>query len=340
MAKRASSDGGPKLLTHDELRAMQRELAKDLGADLVWGNDVALELRKLPLGLATFDAALDGGFAFDRVTVLVGEFSTGKTLLAMLALRAAQQRGLSVAFIDVEKTWTPQWAAQLGIDPEKVLVLRPRTGEAAFGALIALVRRQVGVVVMDSLAALSAEAELAPDEDELFEKQFIGVQARLIGRGLRLLEAENRGTLVICINQLRMAVGGYGNPETMPGGKAPSFYAWQLVRVRRGTFIEEGTGDNKRRLGYHLRIRVEKNKQGAPFKEASIPFYYTGELDELAGLVELAIERGVIRAEPPNYYIGERKLYGRPRLLAAVKDDAALRAEVERGVSAVAEADF
>ena len=193
---------------------------------------------------------------------------------------------------------------------------------------------------MDSLAALSADAELAVDEGETFERQFVGVQARLIGRGLRLIEAENRGTMVLCINQLRMAVGGYGNPETMPGGKAPGFYAWQLVRVRRGAFIEEGTGDSKRRVGYQLRIRVEKNKQGAPFKEASIPFYYTGELDELAGLMELAIERGVVRAEPPYYYVGERRIYGRPRLLQAIKDEPELRATIERAVDDIPEVDI
>ncbi len=338
--KKPAPDTRPALISVADLDGMRSDLAKELGVVLVWGNDPSLELHKLSLGLPSIDAAIDGGFAFDRITVLVGEFSAGKTLLAMLAIKAAQAQGMSTAFIDVEKTWVPAWATQLGIDPSKVLVSRPGTGERAFDVLLALVRQPVGVVVMDSLAALSAVAELEHEDDDILERQAVGIQARLIGRGLRYVTERNVGSLVICINQLRQSVGGYGNPETMPGGKAPGFYAWQLVRVRRGAFIEEGTGDSKKRLGYHLKIRVEKNKQGAPFKEASIPFYYTGEIDELAGIVELAIERGVIRAESPNYYIGERKIYGRPRLLQAIKDDADLRAEIEAAIAAMPEVDF
>ena len=323
-AKPATSE----MMTMEELIAMRAELSKDLGVELLFGNDEKLRLRKMPLGITSLDRALNGGFAFDRITLLVGEFSAGKTLLAMMAIKAAQKLGLPCVFVDIEKTWTEEWAEQLGIRSGEVLVARPRTGERAFDVALGFVKRRVPVIVMDSLAAMRAEAELSSEEDEMFEKQFIGTTAKLVGRGLSSLMAENQGSMIICINQLREKPGiTYGNPETMPGGKAPGFYAWQLVRVRRGPFIEEGD----RKVGYRLKIVVQKNKQGAPFMEAEVPFYYTGEFDELSALVEVGLETGAIVQVGGHYTISypnqgtgellEERVYGKKRVLDLVREN-------------------
>lgn len=344
-AKKAQTVG--EMMSLEDLRDMRESLSKELGTELLFGNDERLRLRKMPLGLASLDRALNGGFAFDRITLLVGEFSAGKTLLAMMALKAAQKLGLACAFIDIEKTWTEEWAEQLGINAGDVLVVRPRTGERAFDAALGLVKRRIPVLVMDSLAAMRADAELANDEDEMFEKQFIGTSAKLIGRGLSSLTAENRGTMIICINQLREKPGiTYGNPETMPGGKAPGFYAWQLVRVRRGPFIEEGD----RKVGYRLKIVVQKNKQGAPFTEAEVPFLYTGEFDEVSALVEVGLELGAIVQTGGHYTVSvldpdtgelvEERVYGRKRLIDLVRENPAVEAALRRAEASVPEVEM
>lgn len=340
-AKKAVSD---QMMTMDDLRSMRTELSKELGVDLLFGDDEKLRLKKLPLGLASLDRALNGGFAFDRITLLVGEFSAGKTLLAMMAIKAAQALGLPCVFVDVEKTWTEEWAEQLGIRAGDVLVARPRTGEKAFDVALGFVKRRVPVLVMDSLAAMRADAELASDEDEMFEKQFIGTSAKLIGRGLSSMMAENQGTMIICINQIREKPGiVYGNPETMPGGKAPGFYAWQLIRVRRGAFIEE----NDKKVGYRLKIVVQKNKQGAPFTEAEVPFYYTGDFDEISALVEVGLELGVITQTGGHYAMSyldettgelvEEKVYGRKRMLELVRENKQVEKTLRKAESSLPE---
>lgn len=325
MAKRSAPSDKP-LLSADQLAEAQREIEEALGIKAGWGGDDRWKLRKLPLGYASLDAALNGGFAFDRMALLYGAESSGKTLLSMLAMKAAQRENLSVAFVDVEKTWTPEWAEAVGVDVSKVLVMRPRTAEEAWRMLLVLVRRKVGLVVMDSLAAMAAAEELQGEEDEAFDKIRVGGTAKLNGQGLRDLMADNQGTLIILINQLRSAIGGYGNPDVLPGGRAQDFWAWQKVKVRRGEWIEEGTGDSKKRIGYKLGITVEKNKQGAPFRKGEVPFYYTGEIDELAGLIDQAIDCRIIGGKPPSYEVSTRdgeilKFYGKPKLLRAVKED-------------------
>lgn len=346
MAAKKALQPVDQMMTMEDLRSMRAEISKDLGVDLLFGDDEKLRLRKMALGLSSLDRALNGGFAFDRITLLVGEFSAGKTLLAMMAIKSAQKLGLPCVFVDVEKTWTEEWAEQLGIRASDVLVARPRTGEKAFDVALGFVKRRVPVLVMDSLAAMRADAELASDEDEMFEKQFIGTSAKLIGRGLSSMMAENQGTMIICINQIREKPGiTYGNPETMPGGKAPGFYAWQLIRVRRGAFIEEGD----RRVGYRLKIQVQKNKQGAPFTEAEVPFYYTGEFDEISALVEIGLELGVITQIGGHYTVSfpdqgtgeitEERVYGRKRLLDLVRENEAVEAALRRAEARLPEVD-
>lgn len=316
-------------VSRDELNEMRRALATEIGQPIFLGNDKKLKLRILPTGLAPLDAMLGGGLAFDRITLVIGEFSSGKTLLALMAIKSALKQNLLVAYIDGEKTWTPEWAEQLGIDTSKVIVARPHSGEDAFNVAIALVKRGLGLLVIDSLASLRPRDELGGDDGEapeggLMQRQFMGNHAKMIGRGLADIVAENKGTAVICINQLRDKVGiSYGSPETLPGGRGQQYFAWQIVRVRRQGWIEEGTGKAKHRVGYHVGFKTEKSKQNSPFQECSIPFRFSGEFDELSGLIDVGIELGAIRAEPPNYYIAvagaEEKFYGRARLLEAVK---------------------
>jgi len=316
----------------DELRA---EIAKEVGVEIVYGSDESLILHKLPLDIPAIDIAMDGGFAFKRMSMIYGENAAGKTLLALLALRAAQAQGLPTVYIDVERSWEPEWARTVGVDPDRVMVSTPLSGEKAWDVIHAFVSQKIGgVMVVDSLAAMSPGVEL--DDDVSMEQQFIGVQARMINRGIKTMVAKNTGWVVIVINQLRESVGvRFGSPETLPGGKGQHYYAWQKIRVRRGPWIEEGTGDNKKRVGYQLRIIVEKSKQGAPWKEAVVPFYYTGDIDSLGGLVELALDLGLIEKDGANYTFQEQRWYGRRKLLDAFRGDDELQKLLEQAVETV-----
>ena len=328
----------------DELAKLRAEISKDLGQPIFFGSDEGLRLRKMPIGISAIDHVLAGGFAFDRVSLIVGEFSAGKTLLAMFALKAAQELGLTCAYIDGEKTWTEEWATILGVDASKVLVVRPRTGEDAFNAAVGLVRRKLGFLIIDSLASLRPTAEYDADESEMHQKKHMGGHAQLVGLGLSHIEAENQGTLVIAINQLRSTVGiSYGNPETIPGGKAQQYIAWQLIRVRRGQWIEE----EGKRVGYKLKVRVEKSKQSEPFRETEVPYYFRGEIDEIAGTLELGLEIGAITKDRSYYMIDivnpdtgeivQEKFYGRGRLLEAFKSRQDLQDAVNAKINSVEE---
>ena len=305
------------------LKELQARINRDLGSDLMFGDDPGALATRLGLGIPSLDDTLGGGIAYDRLTEVIGLESTGKTLLALFAIKAAQAEGKPVVFIDVERAWEPTWADSIGIDLSNVLLSQPRTGEAAFDIAHAIVQDETnpGLLIIDSLAAMTAKAEVEDNEDGMGE-QFVGLHARLINRGLRKLNSLNHGWAVIIINQIRENIGvRYGNPETLPGGKAQRFVAWQIIRVRRAGWIEEGTGKDKKRVGYLWRMVIEKNKQGAPWRECTLPFYFEGAIDETASLLDMAIETGIIERKGSWYVYGDLRVQGRKGLRDAVKAD-------------------
>lgn len=324
-----TDDSIPTPLTLTEADSVLESLSEREGtAALMWGTDARLKLHKLPLGLDPFDRALEGGLGLGRFSLFIGEWSSGKTLLASLAIKAAQARNLVTAVIDIERAWDMDWAAAVGVDPAKVMVARPSSGEAAFATLKGLCEARVGVVVLDSLAACVPEKLLDTESDPM------AARARLFSQELPKVLAVNTTTAVILINQLRESPGVmFGNPETLPGGRAQRFYSHQLIRVRRKGWIEEGTKDKKRKLGFHMGIYVEKSKQGGVFQSAEIPFYFTGFLDEIGGMVPVAIELGVVQQNGGHYTLPDgSKIFGREKLVQAVRDSVELQDALRAGI--------
>lgn len=146
--------------------------------------------------------------------------------------------------------------------------------------------------------------------------------------------------MVILINQVREAIGVmFGNPEIMPGGRAQGFFATMVVRLRKGSYIEEGTGDNKAKVGYNLRVIVEKDQHGTPFKEAEVPLYFTGKIDEEAALFATALSLDVLQQKGPYYYFGEEKFLGKGACIDRMKEDAEFRQKIVDALDAIEEVD-
>lgn len=317
MAPKKDNDPSPE----DALAFIKSELEAEFKKPLHYGDDEAYRPRVLALGLPQLDEALNGGFFFNRFTILVGEESAGKTLLAMQAIKAAQAQGLPCVFLDIERSFTSEWAITLGVDPHKVLVIDPSSGEKLFDyARKVVAHGPAGVLVIDSIAAMPPAKEIADSS----EQQSMGLQARMVNAGFRTLnEANDGGWMIIVVNQIREKLGiVYGNPETAPGGRGQKFYAWQWVRVRKGAVIEEEINGKKVEVGRELKIKLEKNKGGPPHSEAVIPFYYSGKFDTISGIIDQAIKLGIIIQGGGGYFtMGDERWRGRRTLREVFEDE-------------------
>src|SRR6202161_2469178 len=221
------SKKGSAGLTAEKSKALAAALAqieKQFGKGSVMrlgAGEVVEDIQVVSTGSLGLDIALGiGGLPRGRVGEIYGPESSGKTTLTLQVVAQIQRGGGTAAFVDAEHALDPSYAEKLGVDVQDLLVSQPDTGEQALEITDMLVRSgAVGVVVIDSVAALTPKAEI---EGEMGEMQ-LGLHARLMSQALRKLTGniKRSNTIVIFINQIRMKIGVmFGNPETTTGGNA------------------------------------------------------------------------------------------------------------------------
>ena len=235
-----------------------------------------------------------GGIPRGRVIEIFGPESSGKTTTCLHFIAEAQKQGHIAAFVDAEHALDPGYANKLGVNIDNLIINQPDSGEKALQVVVELVKSQcVGLIVVDSVAALVPEAELAGEVGDVH----VGLQARMMSQAMRILTAEcdNNKVTVIFINQIREKIGTmYGNPETTPGGRALKFYSSIRLDVRRREEIKVGST----LVGHQLRLKAVKNKVGTPLQETTVDLYYPETefpcgLDVVGDLITYASKRGL-----------------------------------------------
>lgn len=219
------------------LEAARLQIEKQFGQGSLMklGNNSAIgNIETIPSGSILLDEALGiGGYPRGRIIEIFGPESSGKTTIALHAVAEAQKQGGIAAFIDAEHALDPQYAKALGVNIDELWVSQPDTGEQALEIAESLVRSgAVDIIVIDSVAALTPQAEIAGEMGD----SHMGLQARLMSQALRKLTAiiGKSNCMIIFINQIRMKIGVmFGSPETTTGGNALKFYASVRLDVRK-----------------------------------------------------------------------------------------------------------
>ena len=291
------------------------------------------EVQVIPSGSLGLDLALGiGGYPRGRIVEIFGPESSGKTTLALHAIAEVHKKGGVCAFIDAEHALDINYAANLGVDPERLLISQPDSGEQALEITETLVRSgAIDLLVLDSVAALVPRAEL---EGEMGDAH-MGLQARLMSQAMRKLTgaAHRSGTTLLFINQLRQKIGVvFGNPEVTTGGNALKFYASVRVDVRRiGAVKKEGEV-----AGNRTRIKIVKNKMAPPFQQVELDINFGRGFDAEGDLIDQAIETEVLtRAGSWISYGDEQLAQGREKAVARLREEPVLREKILQQVKDV-----
>lgn len=309
MVKNSQSTGGNQELAARKqalevaLSTIEKQFGK--GSITTLSGDRALNVDVISTGVLSLDLALGvGGVPRGRIIEIYGPESSGKTTLALHIAAQAQQKGGLAAFIDAEHAFNAEYAKNIGLDLENLLVSQPDSGEQALEIAETLVRSNaVDVIIVDSVAALVPRTEI---EGEMGDAQ-VGVQARLMSQALRKLTAvvSKSKTCLIFINQLRMKIGVmFGNPETTTGGMALKFYSSVRMEIRRGQQIKKGDTI----VGNNVNVKIVKNKVAPPFTRASFDIIYPYGISRSSDILNLAVEHHLIQKSGSWFQYGEEKI--------------------------------
>lgn len=310
------------------LRQIEKQFGK--GSIMKLGESTHMQVEIVPSGSIALDIALGtGGFPRGRIIEIYGPESSGKTTVALHAIAEVQRAGGQAAFIDAEHALDPQYASNLGVNIDELLLSQPDTGEQGLEIAEALVRSgAVDIVVIDSVAALVPKAEIEGDMGD----SHVGLQARLMSQALRKLSGaiSKSKTIAIFINQLREKVGVmFGNPETTPGGRALKFYSTVRLDVRRIESIKMGNDV----VGNRTRIKVVKNKVAPPFKQAEVDIMYGEGISKEGSLIDIGAEHGIVDKSGAWYsYSGERLGQGRENAKQFLKENVAIANTIEQKI--------
>ena len=280
-------------------------------------------------GIISVDIALGtGGFPRGKIVEIYGLESSGKTTIALCAIAQVQKMGGVAAFIDAEHAIDPSYAEKIGVNLSELYISQPDSGEQALEIAESLIKTgQVDLIVIDSVAALVPRAEI---EGNMGDTQ-IGLQARLMSQALRKITGivNKSNTCVIFINQIRMKIGGYGNPETTTGGMALKFYSSIRLEVRKGEPLKE----KDTVYGYTAKIKVSKNKLAAPFKSAEFLVIFDKGPYNTACVLEEATKDEIVRRSGTWYYYGEEKVgQGKENSYKYLEENPHILKEIEKKV--------
>lgn len=278
----------------DNINKIIKEINKKYGENavvLMGSDNVDLSIKAIPTQSLRLNRALGiGGLPRGRIIEIYGPESSGKSSIALGVAAEAQKMGGTVAYVDAENSLNIEHAKLLGLDFNKIYYVQPNGGEEALNITEALIRSgEIDVIIVDSVAAL---VPLAEAEAEM-EKQHMGLQGRMMSKACRKLTAIIGKTKTVCIfiNQIREKVGGYGNPETTPGGRALAFYSSVRIEVRRGEFI----GDKEAPDGHITRCAIKKNRVATPHRRAEYRVIYDVGIDKYDEIIAVAAEEDIIK---------------------------------------------
>jgi recombination protein RecA len=310
------------------LLQIERQFGK--GSVMRLGEETRVPVEVIPTGSIALDVALGlGGLPRGRIVEIYGPESSGKTTVALHAVANAQRAGGIAAFIDAEHALDPDYAKNLGVNTDALLVSQPDTGEQALEIADMLIRSgAIDIVVIDSVAALVPKAEI---EGEMGDSH-VGLQARLMSQALRKITGalSQTKTTAIFINQLREKVGVmFGSPETTSGGKALKFYASIRLDVRRIETLKDGADA----VGNRTKVKVVKNKMAPPFKSAEFDILYGIGISREGSLIDLGVEQGIVRKSGAWYtYEGDQLGQGKENARTFLRDNPDLSHEIEKRI--------
>lgn len=247
-------------------------------------------------GCTLLDAALGGGWAVGKVSNILGESASGKSLLGIEAAANFMMKYPDghIVHIDTEAAFDPEYAGTLGLNTDAIDLYEDfSTVEqvaSMFDSMLAEredeEKHEPCLIILDSIDALTTNAEVARSmEDGTFGVEKAKLLSQLFRRYIRRLNA--CGITLMIMSQVRanLNAGPFGKQTITSGGKALKFYVSQQVELQHLKQIKKTVSGNERVVGVMSKASIVKNRMGPAHRKVEFPIMFGyGVHDEAASL--------------------------------------------------------
>ena len=298
----------------------------------------------LPSRFLALNYQYGGGIPFGKILEVMGQSSSGKSLIAYDFAYCTQQLGGHVIWVDAEQSWDNSWAEQNGIELDKVTLINSTEIETISDAIAdlsilwrsKLTHNEPILIVVDSIAAMDCTENINIKMTD--GKAEMGGRAKALYKMFRIRTEllSKLGITQIYINQLRVALNvGFGQDNTTStGGKALGFYASIRSAFYAGKQVTKKVKGKERKVGKLVSIRPIKNKV-SPLRNtiSKAPIYFNPKyveyvgFDRYHGFADILVEEDVLEKTSGGIYKykGKTVARGEEKFQSVVEEDDKLR---------------
>jgi recombination protein RecA len=276
-----------------------------------------------------------GGFATGRMYEISGNHSSGKTTLAMSAIRYAQNESKLPLFCDAECAVEESLFQGMHINPEKLIYQRHSIGEVLLEGCESLIKsNMLSIAVIDSVTTLWPEIEEAK---ALSDNSKIASKALLVGKFLQRINAllRDTGTTLVLINQQRIDIAASKRSMSGPvikttGGLAVEFFPSCKIKL----FSHQGKSatifDNEGKIiGQKIKVVITKNRLAPPRATFDTHLLFGKGFDIIRDLISIATDIGILELGGAWYsYKGKSIAQGSEKLRILLIEDRKLLNEI------------
>lgn len=266
-------------------------------------NNPYSKIDWITTGLSSLDRILGGGIPSRRITELSGNFSVGKSTLALMAVAEAQNQKRSTLYVDAEFTFSEEYAQSLGVDTTKLDYIAEKCAEDNLDAIEEWAdKHKNALIVLDSVGGLLPRAEAEKTADG----KVIGGQAKLIATFCRkmvpILAINNNALIVLNHNVIDIMTGKI---KTSGGAKLEySKSIWLMLRKANKRVMK---GDQQ--IGDIIEAEVRKNKLAPTLKQrVELTMLYGKGFSAEADRFQELLDKGEVKKVGNTYWYGEMKL--------------------------------
>ncbi len=306
------------------------------------GRDISKEFIPTPsLGL---NMTIDG-FGIGKQTTLWGNESAGKSTLALQSIAIAQQMGRGCGYFDAEKTFDPEWARKLGVDPDQMMVSQVSSISDYADVANDWIRAGVQMIVLDSTSALMPKSFFNEGELKAFDNTGqIGQFAKELGQAGRMVQGQNFTAAIVNISQVRMDLAGFKPSMKASGGKEVGHADSLRIKLFSGKGgdnvitdkIQYGSNLIEEQVARKVTWTIDKNKVNGHYGIGTYNLHFRGGfvgIDKLGELVEYGKKYGVIEGTT-WLTLYEEKVQGKDNMIKHLRNNPEVAEKLEAEIHA------